>query len=156
MAPGGIKRPPRPPPPKLAIGEVTENSLVMQIAQIFMSLLHAWGRDPDLDKLCRSKLGLLCPKRPVAFGLLSRGSHLSLLLPGWQQHFHAAAVAAAIKNIDTELELATVGHWQISPAVTTNHLLAVIATANTLMGMTHSAFVCGSKGPRTASVRLVL
>lgn len=33
----------------------------MQIAQILISLLHAWGLDPDLDRVCESKLGLLRP-----------------------------------------------------------------------------------------------
>jgi len=65
--------------------KTSENSLTMEIAQLFMSCLHAWGQDMDLDKLCLSKLGLICPKRPIAFGLLSRGGHMSLLLPGWHQ-----------------------------------------------------------------------
>lgn len=33
----------------------------MEIAQILISLLHAWGLDPDLDRVCESKLGLLRP-----------------------------------------------------------------------------------------------
>lgn len=31
--------------------------------------------------------------------------------------------------------------WQISSAVTTNHLLSIISTANTLMSMSHATFV---------------
>ena len=31
-------------------------------------------------------------------------------------------------------------HWQISQAVTTQHLLSVISVANTLMSMSHATF----------------
>lgn len=31
-------------------------------------------------------------------------------------------------------------HWQLSASLTTQHLLSVIATANTLMSMQHAAF----------------
>ena len=63
---------------KLQLGEV---NLTMEIAQIILSLLHAWGLDPELDKVCESKLGLLKPLRPVCFGQLSKAGHMSLLLP---------------------------------------------------------------------------
>lgn len=86
---GSGRKPPRPPPPKLGQPEPV-TSLVMQIAQLYVSLLHAWGLQPDLDKLCSSKLGLICPKRPVSFGLLSRGGHMSLLMPGWHKRLCAA------------------------------------------------------------------
>lgn len=33
------------------------------------------------------------------------------------------------------------GHWELSTAVTTNHLLSVIALANTLMSMNSATFV---------------
>ena len=45
----------------------------MEIAQLLLSLLHAWGMDPDLDRVCEGKLGLLMPKVPVSFGVLSKG-----------------------------------------------------------------------------------
>ena len=60
-------------------------NLTMEIAQLFMSMLHAWGLDPDLDRLCINKLGLLKPKCPVSFGLISRAGHMSLMLPGWHK-----------------------------------------------------------------------
>lgn len=53
----------------------------MEIAQLLLSLLHAWGLDIELDRVCESKLGLLRPMRPVCFGLLSRGGHMALILP---------------------------------------------------------------------------
>ena len=60
-------------------------NLTMEIAQLFMSMLHAWGLDPDLDRLCTNKLGLLKPKCPISFGLISRAGHMSLMLPGWHK-----------------------------------------------------------------------
>ena len=52
-----------------------------------MSMLHAWGQDSDLDKLALNKLGLLKPTQPLTFGILSRGGHMSLLLPGWNTRY---------------------------------------------------------------------
>ena len=49
-----------------------------------MSLLHAWGLDKDLDKVALSKLGLLKPKVPVSYGLMSKGGVMSLMLPTWK------------------------------------------------------------------------
>ena len=61
------------------------DSLTLESAQLFMSCLHAWGLDLDLDKLCTNKLGLLKPQCPISFGLLSRQGHMSLMLPGWHK-----------------------------------------------------------------------
>jgi len=60
-------------------------NLTMEIAQLFMSCLHAWSLDPDLDQLCVKKLGLLKPRCPISFGLISRSGHMSLMLPGWHK-----------------------------------------------------------------------
>jgi len=49
-----------------------------------LSLLHAWGLDKDLDKVAISKLGLLKPKAPVSYGLMSKGGIMSLMLPTWK------------------------------------------------------------------------
>lgn len=38
-----------------------ETSRGMEICQVLLSLLHAWGLDPDLDRVCDLKLGLLRP-----------------------------------------------------------------------------------------------
>ena len=56
-------------------------------SRFFMSMLHAWGQDSDLDKLALNKLGLLKPTQPLTFGILSRGGHMSLLLPGWSTRY---------------------------------------------------------------------
>lgn len=83
-----------------------EATHVMEVAQLLLSLLHSWGLDPHLDKVCESQLGLLRPmvkydeknilriffnnfpvfvfKIPVSFGVLSKGGYMSLLLPTWQ------------------------------------------------------------------------
>jgi hypothetical protein len=50
-----------------------ETNTTMEIAQLLLSLLHAWGMDPDLDRVCEGKLGLLRPMVPVSFGVLSKG-----------------------------------------------------------------------------------
>lgn len=80
------------------------NNLTMEIAQLFMSMLHAWGLDPDLDTLCLNKLGLLRPKSPISFGLISREGHMSLMLPGW--HKGVCSKSEPI-NIDTGGQRAT-------------------------------------------------
>jgi hypothetical protein len=120
----------KPPVPKLPLGE-KYNSVVMTTAQLFMSCLHAWGLDLDLDRVCLSKLGMLSPKRPINFGVISRGGHMSLSLPGW------------FKRLNNERQptvSATNGHWKISRVVTTQHLTSIISVANTLMSMTHASF----------------
>ena len=108
-----------------------KRSLVMSMAQQFVSALHAWGHDSNLDNTCLSKLGLLQPKLPLAFGLLSRGSHMALLLPGWHKKYEPGP----------EAPLPVRGHWHISSAVTTQHLLSMIAVANTLMSMSNASFL---------------
>lgn len=60
---------------------MAEANLTMDIAQLLLSFLHAWGLDADLDRVCESKLGLLRPMRPISYGLLSRGGRMALLLP---------------------------------------------------------------------------
>lgn len=109
-------------------------------AQILMSCLHAWGLDSDLDQLCTSKLGLLRPRRPISFGFLSRASgHMSLSLPGWYRHFDSGKPSGNMR--EHAMALATAGRWQLSSAVTTQHLLAVISVANTLMSMSNATFI---------------
>ncbi|ESO96910.1 hypothetical protein LOTGIDRAFT_159662 [Lottia gigantea] len=193
-----------------------QENMTMQIAQIFMSCLHAWGLDPDLDKLCLNKLGLLKPQCPISFGLLSRQGHMSLMLPGWHKRVcqneladlkgtcagrpklsEAKSVSFAEpdpvpssstpakptllaqrtgsipfddeelyssdenqnaggkdevfdkgvsdKNataLQQETEIfSTKARWQISSAVTTQHLLSVISVANTMMSMSCASFL---------------
>ncbi|XP_013407449.1 WD repeat-containing protein 7-like isoform X2 [Lingula anatina] len=136
---------------------LTEGNLTMEIAQLLMSCLHAWGLDPDLDKLCISKLGLLTPLAPISFGLISRGGHMSLLLPGWHKKLclqsklvldkkgkSAEPTASPALSVDREAQLFTSrAHWEVSEAVTTQHLLSVISIANTVMSMNSASFLVG-------------
>lgn len=57
-------------------------AMIVNIARLLISCLHAWNLDEQLDKDCENMVGLVRPVRPVSFGLLSRGC-LSLVLPGW-------------------------------------------------------------------------
>ncbi|KPI96605.1 WD repeat-containing protein 7 [Papilio xuthus] len=127
----------------------------MEIAQILMSLLHAWGLDPDLDRVCESKLGLLRPMVPVCFGVVSRHGHMAVQLPTWLGSWAEAAAAAptdpALLSSDLPLELlrqekltrlfTSKLHWELSTTLTTNHLLSIVALANTLMSMSNASFV---------------
>ncbi|KPJ11024.1 WD repeat-containing protein 7 [Papilio machaon] len=127
----------------------------MEIAQILMSLLHAWGLDPDLDRVCESKLGLLRPMVPVCFGVVSRHGHMAVQLPTWLGSWAEAAAAAptdpALLSSDLPPELlkqekltrlfTSKLHWELSTTLTTNHLLSIVALANTLMSMSNASFV---------------
>lgn len=50
-------------------------------------------------QVCEGKLGLLCPMRPICFGLLSRGSHMSLLLPTHTYRILPTQEAPAIRSV---------------------------------------------------------
>nr|CAD7423900.1 unnamed protein product [Timema monikensis] len=128
-----------------------ETNITMEIAQLLLSLLHAWGMDPDLDRVCESKLGLLRPMVPVSFGVLSKGGYMSLLLPTWQAKFderdrdkapleHELPPEMVRLECLTQLFTART-HWELSTTITSNHLLAIIALANTLMSMNNATFV---------------
>ncbi|XP_055890752.1 WD repeat-containing protein 7-like isoform X1 [Biomphalaria glabrata] len=150
-------------------------SLSMAIGELFMSCLHAWNLDLQLDDLCLKKLGLHKPKCPISFGLLSHGGHMSLMLPGWHRHqaqdklTPGGPMPTQVVQKPSEVEGETVSRssrpstprrdasvvacqqqaydfstkmrWQISSAVTTQHLLSVISVANTLMGMSRAVFM---------------
>lgn len=179
------------------------NNLTLEIARLFMSCLHAWGLDPDLDKLCMNKLGLLKPKVPISFGLISRNGHMCLMLPAWHRRLlnSTQSVTSDVKPVPASPEKPTLlsqiesssgiysdsdqeadgtpsrknrksanlplkispaealqqelwmfstrSRWKISSGITTQHLLSVIATANTLMSMTNSAFIKKTIKPKT-------
>lgn len=127
-----------------------EYNLTMDTAKLFMSCLHAWGLNGVLDELCSDRLGMLRPHCSVSFGLLSRGGHMSLMLPGYNQPI------GKMPSVDVEVGKSvspTEGHirgtYGISRAVTTQHLLSIISLANTLMSMTNATFIGDhmKKGP---------
>ncbi|KAK9744711.1 WD domain, G-beta repeat [Popillia japonica] len=126
----------------------------MEIAQLLLSLLHAWGLDNDLDTVCQIKLGLLRPMVPISFGVLSKSNHMSLLLPTWH---NTIPIDDQMKNIDRAYtnslppglikreQLTRVftsrTHWELSTTLTSNHLIAIIALSHTLMSMSNATFV---------------
>ncbi|XP_069483133.1 WD repeat-containing protein 7 isoform X4 [Ambystoma mexicanum] len=119
-----------------------EYNLTMDTAKLFMSCLHAWGLNGMLDEVCLERLGMLKPHCPVSFGLLSRGGHMSLMLPGFSHSITktpGGGVEMGRKMSITEgLGKGTYG---VSRAVTTQHLLSLISLANTLMSMTNATFI---------------
>ncbi|VVC26686.1 Hypothetical protein CINCED_3A013205 [Cinara cedri] len=129
-------------------------NLTMEIAQLLMSLLYAWGLDFEIDKICENKLGLLRPMIPVSFGVISKGGFMSLLLPTWQSNIDledsfVKTGKSPLMDLPPEmvhLELLTrlftaKTHWEISTTVTSQHLLAIVAIANTLMSMSAPCFL---------------
>ncbi|XP_075041082.1 WD repeat-containing protein 7 isoform X2 [Mixophyes fleayi] len=119
-----------------------EYNLTMDTAKLFMSCLHAWGLNAGLDEVCLERLGMLKPHCPVSFGLLSRGGHMSLMLPGFNQSVCKAADknVAVVRKTSISEGLGK-GNYGVSRAVTTQHLLSLISLANTLMSMTNATFI---------------
>ncbi|MEE6457885.1 hypothetical protein FKM82_000084 [Ascaphus truei] len=119
-----------------------EYNLTMDTAKLFMSCLHAWGLNAVLDDVCLERLGMLKPHCPVSFGLLSRGGHMSLMLPGFNQ----TVCKASDGNVGVGRKMSIgegigKGTYGVSRAVTTQHLLSLISLANTLMSMTNATFI---------------
>ena len=104
-----------------------EINLTLEIGQLLLSTLHAWGLDKDLDRVALNKLGLLKPKLSLCFGLVSKTGAMSLLLPTWCPN-------------NTEY-FTSLGHWQLSHSLTTQHLLSLISITNTLMSVSNASFV---------------
>ncbi|XP_029025680.1 WD repeat-containing protein 7 isoform X5 [Betta splendens] len=117
-----------------------EYNLTMDTAKLFMSCLHAWGLNEQLDGICMDRLGMLRPHCPISFGLISRGGHMSLMLPTFKESLlHQLSLATGRKLALSDI--VGKGTYGVSRAVTTQHLLSVISLANTLMGMTNATFV---------------
>lgn len=160
-------------------------SNIIHIIRLMLSCLHAWRLDEELDQSCEQVLGLVRPSKPVSFGLLSKGGHMSLVLPGWglrtrlhridSTHQQSAALSP---NSDVELSMDGVSdwrdsrppsspkvltytfdqkyhlRWQLSRALTTQHLLTMVSITNTLMNQTMGAHQLASSSatrPRLAS-----
>ncbi|KAG7221191.1 hypothetical protein INR49_017478, partial [Caranx melampygus] len=117
-----------------------EYNLTMDTAKLFMSCLHAWGLNEQLDGICLERLGMLRPHCPISFGLISRGGHMSLMLPTFKESLLSQLSLATGRKL-TLSDIVGKGTYGVSRAVTTQHLLSVISLANTLMGMTNATFV---------------
>lgn len=61
--------------------DVTAQTL--QIGQMIMSLLHSWGLDSSLDITCSNVLGLLRPRTPVSYGLISKSGKDLAVSTAW-------------------------------------------------------------------------
>lgn len=126
-----------------------ECDLTMEISQILLSLLHAWGLDQELDRVCETKLGLLKPIRPICFGMLSKGGHMSLLLPTFFTKFELLKSSDTESGKESELtreqersrKFTSTYHWELSHAITTNHVLSVVSLAKTIMSMNNVTFI---------------
>lgn len=126
-----------------------ECDLTMEISQILLSLLHAWGLDQELDRVCETKLGLLKPIRPICFGMLSKGGHMSLLLPTFFTKFEILKPSNTVSGKESELskeqerskKFTSTYHWELSHAITTNHILSVVSLAKTIMSMNNVTFI---------------
>lgn len=126
----------------------------MEVGRLLLSLLHSWGLDPSLDKVCETQLGLLRPKVPLSYGVLSKGGYMSLMLPTWQETIVVAEQSQATAaeqmpavpvneiRLDMLTKLFTARlHWELSTTLTSNHLLAMVAMSNTLMSMNMASFL---------------
>lgn len=83
-----------------------EYNLTMDTAKLFMSCLHAWGLNEQLDGICLDRLGMLRPHCPISFGLISRGGHMSLMLPTFKVRLsHQMLVKWGQRKQHMELEL---------------------------------------------------
>lgn len=134
-----------------------EATHVMEVAQLMLSLIHSWGLDPHLDKVCETQLGLLRPMVPISFGVLSKGGYMSLLLPTWQNTIKKETVQNLLQGTDAQMSkslpesllrqealtrLFTARlHWELSTTLTSNHLLGMVAMSNTLMSMNMATFI---------------
>lgn len=131
-----------------------EATHVMEVAQLLLSLIHSWGIDLHLDKVCETQLGLLRPMIPVSFGVLSKGGYMSLLLPTWQNDLSVDSTKIPddlqlAKELTPELirrenltRIFTARlHWELSTTITSNHLLAMVSMSNTLMSMQMATFI---------------
>ena len=112
-----------------------EINLTLEIGQLLLSALHAWGLDKDLDRVALNKLGLLRPKLSLCFGLVSKTGAMSLSLPTWCPRPSSSHTSSATEYFTS------LGHWELSHTLTTQHLLSLIAITNTLMSVSNASFV---------------
>ena len=125
----------------------------MEVGRLLLSLLHSWGLDLDLDEVCETQLGLLRPKVPLCYGVLSKGGYMSLMLPTWQETIEIPeqmlAMEVRMPQVpENEARLAMLTklftarlHWELSTTLTSNHLLAMVSMSNTLMSMNMASFL---------------
>ena len=105
---------------------------------------------------------------PVSYGLISPNGRMVLMLPtcrNQESNGHPAADPAVDSVVDPTADLAVdpadsvvsetdsfLEYWEISSALTTQHLLSVISVANTMMSMEDASFVKQSNAAYVYSV----
>ncbi|PAV78673.1 hypothetical protein WR25_21206 isoform A [Diploscapter pachys] len=114
-----------------------EANLYLDVARLMLSLLHGWFLDDDLDSVCLKRLSLCRPLHQLYFGNISRHGQFSVVLP---QRFRRSYESYA-RDV----------RWQASNSLTTTHLLAIISTANTLMGMKNAVVQLSSRSRRSVA-----
>ncbi|GAV02423.1 hypothetical protein RvY_12991-2 [Ramazzottius varieornatus] len=129
-------------------------SMAMEVAQLLMSVLYAWGLDPEMDKICVEKLGMLQPKQAVNYGLMSKSGYMTLLLPS-SIHRRSIELPAPQERIREMVAAITRTHYSLSPTLTTVHLMALISMANTLMNIQNATFLSDYEKRRKLHKRLV-
>ncbi len=134
---------------------------IIDAIRLLLSCLHAWRLDESLDTSCERVLGLVRPHKPVSFGLLSKGSCMSLVLPGWGLRSKQVSDKKDLNEVELSQELMTSSgeglkmlgsgkgqytfdqkyhlRWQFSRSLTTQHLLTMVSITNTLMNQTVGA-----------------
>uniref|UniRef100_A0A0R3RSS2 WD_REPEATS_REGION domain-containing protein n=1 Tax=Elaeophora elaphi TaxID=1147741 RepID=A0A0R3RSS2_9BILA len=122
----------------------TGSNLHLDVAKLCMSLLYAWTLDADLDEVCLKKLRLVKPSVPLSFGVESRQGHLVVYMP-----------TGKFSNGTSFDNFASSIRWTTGSSLTTAHLLAVIALANTLMSLHGASFDIAKRNilMRSASLR---
>ncbi|VBB32022.1 unnamed protein product, partial [Acanthocheilonema viteae] len=118
--------------PRIAVTKIawqTGSNLYLDVAKLCMSLLYAWTLDADLDEVCLKKLRLVKPSVPLSFGVESQQGHLVVYMP-----------TGKFNNGTSFDNFASSIRWTTGSSLTTAHLLAVIALANTLMSLHGASF----------------
>lgn len=93
-------------------------NITTDTAKLLLSCLLPWGVDKEIDNLCVGQLDILRLQSPVAFGLVSNESHLSLMLPGWkctdggvlEEHTSSNLFSKRVLDLSNKYLAATEGH----------------------------------------------
>ncbi|XP_065568278.1 WD repeat-containing protein 7-like isoform X2 [Artemia franciscana] len=120
----------------------------LEVGELLLSLLHAWGVDYELDQICQTQLGLLKPVIPISFGLLSKTGQLVLVLPTAIPQIASVSsknvanlkVNPFVSQVPTIETFTSKIRWELFSALTTNHLLSIVSLANTMMSVHMTSF----------------
>lgn len=129
------------PEPNRSHKQLTEGmSMAMEVAQVLVSFLYAWGLDSELDKMCVEKLGMLQPRQAVNYGIISKTGFITLLLPTNLHRRKSIDLPQPQERIRDILATVTRHHYSTSSTLTTVHLIGLVSVANTLMNIQNATF----------------